>query len=380
MQLPRGGMQVHAVPEHERYIDGSGKRMPWAYERADLPELSPGRREPVEKGPFGRSNRRRGTSRSRSKTAEPRREEDRIRAENTAAEDAIFGRLKVEPREKEKGSDRNEGTAAVPKTESKEPTEVLLYGFGEDLMWAAIDFYERVSNGIILEDYERQPPGKQEPLARSLSRATAQKSLSRASLRRKNIFSGGSHWIKVTFDSAEAADLAIARSPHTIKGHLVYAEPYRGTGPGQDDAVYASSLGAQITSTTVPKTYSTKTPEASPRSETATSGTLATEPASRTHTTTQSSAIAQGGQIVQRQTRIQGATRAVLLPAEQALLPKQSRQPWSAWVGSQEVIGSALPRKEDGTFDWDKAGLYWRIFFWIDMVLGTDLCGLRGDE
>ena len=79
----RGGMQVHAVPESERYIDANGKRLPWAYERADGADIT-GRREPVEKGPFGRSMRRRGTSRSRSKTAEPRKEEDRIKIETVS--------------------------------------------------------------------------------------------------------------------------------------------------------------------------------------------------------------------------------------------------------------------------------------------------------
>jgi hypothetical protein len=32
MNTIRGGVQVHAVPEHERAFDSSGKRMPWGYE------------------------------------------------------------------------------------------------------------------------------------------------------------------------------------------------------------------------------------------------------------------------------------------------------------------------------------------------------------
>lgn len=254
-------------------------------------------------------------------------------------------------------------------------------------MWSAIDWYERVSTGTILEDYERQPPGKQEPLARSLSRATANKSLSKASLRRKNMFVGGSHWIKVTFESGEAADLAIARSPHVIKGHLVYAEPYRGAGPAKDEAIFASSLGAQITSSNVPATYSVNpekqhSPSSDKTMSSATINNQDTQRAKPQPPQEHSTALQrqEPGQLTQRSSRIQGATRAVLLPAEQALLPKQSRQSWITFGGGSEVIGSALPRREDGAFDWDRAGLYWRIFYYIDMILGTDLCGLRGDD
>lgn len=405
-------MQVHAVPENERYIDVSGKRMPWAYERADLAELSSSRREPAEKGAFGRSNRRRGTSRSRSKTAEPRKEEDRIRAENAAAEDLIFGKLKVEQRDKDKGAvERAEG-GAVPglpvsaaKSETKEPTEVLLYGFGDDLMWSAIEWYERVSNGLILEDYERQPPGQHEPLSRSLSRATAQKSLTRAFLRRKNTFQGGRHWIKVTFDSAEAADLAVARSPHNIRGHLVYAEPYRGAGPGKDEAIFASSAGAQITSSNMPTTFLTTEANTSPMSSATASSATVNGPARQqqeqqqqglprilpfvsqawqgnqsTSTALDSSSDQPDRTLAHRTSRIQGATRAVLLPAEQALLPKQPRKSWTAWLGGREIIGSTLPRVDDGAFDWEKAGLYWRVFYWFDYFLGTDFCGLKAEE
>ena len=45
MNSIRGGMQVHAVPESERAVDASGKRLPWGYEFAEYvglpPSLSP---------------------------------------------------------------------------------------------------------------------------------------------------------------------------------------------------------------------------------------------------------------------------------------------------------------------------------------------------
>lgn len=403
----RGGMQVHAVPENERWIDSSGKRLPWAYERADGADLT-GRREPIEKGPFGRSMRRRGTSRSRSKTAEPRKEEDRIKIENMAAEDAVFNRLRTDTREKDavKGAlqtvDPN-AVAGAAKNEVKEPTEILIYGFGEDLQWAAIDFYESVSNGVILEDYERQPPGYRQDMSRSSLRLAAQRTLTKSALRRKNTFHGGNHWIKVTFDSPEGADLACARSPHLVRGHLVYAEPYRGAGPSKDGPIFASSAGAQITEDTLPKTFATTAAHESPESsETMSSATVGGAPresqappprmgslsaeawdmpareASSTALARQNSGSST--QLQLRPSRIQGARQAILLPADQALLPKQTGQSWSTWIGGSEIFGSTVPRREDGTFDHARANVYWRLIYLIDSIFGSDLCGLKADE
>lgn len=95
-RTPFRGMQVHAVPESDRALDASGRKLPWGYD-ADLSSASAlEKREPVEKGPFGRSQRRSrsGLTRSRSRTAEPRREEERARAEQLASEDAVFGSLR----------------------------------------------------------------------------------------------------------------------------------------------------------------------------------------------------------------------------------------------------------------------------------------------
>ena len=261
-------MQVHAVPDSDKAFDASGRKLPWAYD-VDTSRLGTSdSREPIEKGPFGRSQRRSrsGLSRSRSKTAEPRREEDRIKAEQIAAEDAVFGSLRK--KETAEGGKREalgevDGNAQVQATANGggkgevEATEVLLYGFGEELQWAALDHYERVGGGSVLEDYDRQPPGQRFDVSRSFSKATSQRSLTRAALRKKNTFAGGLHWIKVTFDSRGAAELACARSPHVIKGHLVYAEPYLGRGPGKDEAILASQAGAQITDDVLPTSFST---------------------------------------------------------------------------------------------------------------------------
>lgn len=413
-------MQVHAVPDGDKAFDASGRKLPWAY---DLDPSRSENREPVEKGPFGRSQRRSrsGLSRSRSKTAEPRREEDRIRAEQQAAEDAVFGSLRRKGDREPLGEvDVN---AAGQQAQQQLPgavrgeaeaTEVLLYGFGEELQWAALDFYERVSGGAILEDYDRQPPGQHYNASRSLSRATSYRSLTKAALKKKNTFAGGLHWIKITFDSRAAADLACARSPHTIKGHLVYAEPYLGRGPGKDEPIVATMAGAQITDDALPISFSTQVVnpvvEGSPNgsSTTATSATATTRqqdgapqrsnPAAAlpdpfsaqtpstsalTPTTNNVTQAPQSATLRHRPSKgnlIPGITRIELLQPEQAFQPKQPKQSWGSWLfGGGEVIGSTVPKREDGSFDYERAGMYWKVFWTIDRWCGTDLCGLKGE-
>ena len=43
-------------------------------------------------------------------------------------------------------------------------------------------------------------------------------------------------------------------------------------------------------------------------------------------------------------------------------------------------LGAVVPRKEDGSFDWGRAGWYWRICWLLDQWFRTDLCGLMGEE
>ncbi|KAK4569590.1 hypothetical protein LTR86_003353 [Recurvomyces mirabilis] len=422
------GPQIHAVPDNEKAFDASGKKLPWAYESisTSIP-LNDGNertsREAAEKGPFGkRTGSRRNTSRSRSKTAEPHKAEDVARKEQLVSEERVFGSLRRVVRE---DSGRGEGAdgegqpptpvaalAAVRNDGIGEATETLIYGFGEDLQWSAIDFYERVSGGIILEDYDRTPPNQHQAYdpTQSYARSTLTRSLSKAALRKKNKYAGGEHWIKITFSSREAAELAVARSPHIIKGHLVYAEPWQGRGPGKDEAVLATQAGAQVVDDVLPPTFATTNGftdgvEGSPQSSnTMTSATVERDVngfASRTggggeqaFWSQGSTAVANtgndlarsqsmgGSQMLQRTgtTRLRGAQLATLLPAEQALMPKQPKQSWSAWLGASELIGTTVPRREDGKFDWERASLYWRLFWWLDGLFGTDFCGVKGDE
>ena len=61
-------------------------------------------------------------------------------------------------------------------------------------------------------------------------------------------------------------------------------------------------------------------------------------------------------------------------------MPKQPKQSWATWLGASELIGTTVPRKEDGSFDYDKASVYWRLWKWVDSWFGSDFCGLKGDE
>ena len=290
---------------------------------------------------------------------------------------------------------------------NKEPTEVILFGFGFDHQWAAIEYFERVSNGCIYEDYDRHPPHQRYDQSMSFNRAKLQRVLSQAALKKRNAYRGGDHWIKVTFDSPEAAELACSCSPHAVHGHLVYAEPYRGTGPPDDAAIPYSNAGAQLDTQSLPKSFSTNTLSAdtlsgSPESSNTLSSATITGPAqpsqsliTRSITTPslfapgESTALQASGptgiEIQKRPLRVPGAKRAVLLPAEQALLPP--KKDYSGALGTLkalaapwDLVGGQVPRLEDGSFDWKTASLYWCFFAWLDSIFGTDICGLKGDD
>ncbi|KAF2454656.1 hypothetical protein BDY21DRAFT_290737 [Lineolata rhizophorae] len=413
-------MQVHAVPESERAFDpSSGRQLPWGYQYADS-DLNQ-RPAPEEKGPFGKSRRR---NISRSKTVTPARKEDQARLDNIRAVDDIFTALKTDARAQEKSRERSTGLQNTAHTlqqaagsattgqisKANEPTEVMLYGFGSDVQYAAIDYYERVSGGIIYEDYDRHPPHSKYNSTLSLSRLANQGSLSQAALRKKNQYVGGDHWIKITFDSAEAADRACHYSPRAIHGYTVYAERYRGVGPNADVAIPASQRGLP-SQTASPSHQSSSTLPAtttlSPSSDTASSATAAGAPQhgaagdGQLRNRQNTAAAPQGNEPAAagargeeerreaRPLRIAGAKRAVLLPAEEALLPVGSR--WQRTLGNwpvlswlfgsgRDIIGNQVPRKEDGQFDWDNASFYWQFWAWIDSVLGTNICGLKVEE
>lgn len=400
-----------------------------------------------------------------------------MRLENMHAEDAIFNSYKAaqpavatrdntSPAKQANLSVANDPKAIVGHTPitPAEPTEVVLYGYGPDHEWAAISFYEKVSNGSILEDYERRPPHQRFDLSLALPRSQSQSVLSPAAKAKRNRYFGGDHYIKITFDSQQAADLACHRSPHPINGHLVFAEPFNSATPPKDTSIpYTNGADAQSASAFLPRSASSTTLPAAPfdvsQSRTADGPAIRRDsqpqtflqPGARTaaqgiqRSTTipnfhssdpfqarsnviQSSATSTSASLSAQQqprlrpSRLPNAKRAVLISADEAFLPaKQSYTGWLAFIpflmalfasssssshDSSSVSGSGgsnalaqfgqqhqqqqqrssqgragqIPRLEDGSFDYDNAGLYWRLFAWLDGVLGTDMCGLRAED
>ncbi|KAH7090267.1 hypothetical protein FB567DRAFT_287070 [Paraphoma chrysanthemicola] len=406
------------------------------------------RRIPEEKGPFGKA-RKRGTS--RAKTPTNNSAADAARAENDKTIDKIFGGFKLE--EASRRSVRvPSGSGALPPSASapnlidagglsqsfqpgastntgaiKEPKEVILYGYGSDAQWAAISHYEKVSSGLIYEDYDREPYNPKVGVSFSsfnTHRASTFRTLSKSALRKVNEYVGGDHWIKVTFDSADAAERACHYSPHSIQGYTVFAEPYRGTGPTGGDRAIRAAVGGALSQTASPNTLSSGTLGGRDSSATASSAT-ATASAAPSHglarstteplffrasgafpqdteplaPTPQAQPLAQTSSTStslhprsQRATlRLKGANvkPAVFQPPELAFLPAKPR--WQQTVGSlpiigwligsgHGIIGEQIPRKEDGSFDANAASLYWRTWYAVDACFGTDFCGVREAE
>ena len=387
-----------------------------------------------EKGPFGKARKR---DRSRSKTATPGRKDDQTSLDNQRYIDSLFTERKESfrarrpsvsassvpvsasaPNLQEMGVGAQ--TAQMPAAaaaSTKEPTEVIVYGYGTDLQWAAIEHYERISNGCIFEDYERYPPSSKYNLSLSAGRAASMRNLPQAAIRKCNEYVGGQHWIKITFDSPEAAERAIHYSPQVIKGYSVKAERYRGQGPAQDAALPASG-GTSPSPHASPLAASSSTVGASGASQQS-SATL-TEATARapvpsflrqqsapvlpnsfpespidlrppTHSTNTAAASTGARPMPARPStlRVRGAKPAVLLPAKQAFLPAPPwyQQRFGSWpvigwiIGSGHgIIGDQVPRKDDGSFDSDTASVYWKFWYMIDTCLGSNFCGIRGDE
>lgn len=341
-----------------------------------------------------------------------------------------------------------------PPTINAVPTEVILSGFrSADTQYAAIARFEALA-GRICEDYPREPPpgtGRRRyggvlresvgfgaysasPTAarrRNHGPATAEE---RAKVAR---VAGGEHWIKVTFESAEAAEAAVYASPQSVLGCLVSAELYHGRPPARDEVVWDEAAllnGGEETTETVPTTPSTPkrrggataarrafglVDQLSP--ESSTSGTIETATMSSTTVAGGGGSVVPvggapetpGGWAAEPSTAVEpvtpgrstaiepqtpgtaarrrpaGARKLALLPAEQALLPQPSmaarvlnRIPFLKWF-SGSMIGNEVPRTESGEFDWARASLYWKVVAWLDSVLGLfggEVVGVDRDD
>ncbi|KAI2465433.1 hypothetical protein F4781DRAFT_24429 [Annulohypoxylon bovei var. microspora] len=389
-------------------------------------------REVTESGSFGKSTRR---SRSRTGSAPPKREDatmqsaDKIfssylktRQQVTTATTATSSAAASAQRKSSfigqptSQSQEDPASTAQVSTYRKEPTEVILRGYSSlSQQYAAINHFEQLA-GRICEDYSREPPiesrrYKSDLRDPALTRRQPLTNLERSKVSR---IASGEHWVKITFESAEAADAALYASPQKILGHLVYAEPYHGLPPKEDaavlDAVGDSGMIDPFRTRGTPRRSSqhrvergtgfhksvsapalerTMKQNESPTGSQSSTQTMDTATAS---TATVTGAALEQPQNAEQQNgaycrRIPEARRVKLLPAEQALAPQPTLQQWLlawipliGWFGGS-MIGNEVPRNEVGEFDFNKASLYWKLMFYLDLwfsLFGREL--VSGDK
>ncbi|KAJ5729749.1 uncharacterized protein N7483_004257 [Penicillium malachiteum] len=426
-------MEYHAVPPEERARDEHGNLLPWGYVYKD--ESRNPRRPPEESGPFGkRRNARYEHARSRTRTGTPAKRENPNVAE--------FGRLFAQQVDEEKshGLPKSNSSSSLDnprKQTEKVATECFLYGYkAKDTEWKAIDKYERISQGVICEDYPRSDPNSSSQYAQLLSGGdiVIRANLSDDANRKSKRYDGGYHWIKVTFDSTQAADRACFYSPQEIDGHLIFCELYHGHGPTQDAAIPADSPTANklrnraprtLTSTqsssflsssskdqdrfTLPRSFAmnnlSSVPDASEGDEghsidsTTTTFTSTTTATGSTLTATgTSTGLDRSSSLHQRNvptepkpesefmTHIPTVRRTKLRPLAEALPPQPTVTervlrsiPILSWF-TGDIVGDGPQLREDGSFDYDKSNAYWRFWYMLDSILGTDVCGLKEES
>ncbi|CAG8974066.1 hypothetical protein HYALB_00009568 [Hymenoscyphus albidus] len=417
---------LHNVPDEELYVGEDGIQRPYAMlfpGNESNPLISRSRKNTfTESGSFGKSTRR---SRSRTGTPAARREDPTLEAANAIFSNFMTSRVATAPEIQRPTSlsasvsqpnllgltalATNDTNSTAPlRYVHKEPTEVILRGFRASHQYAALREYERIG-GRICEDYPRDPPLEQrryksdlrDPASLRTQPMTAEE---KAKAMR---FAGGEHWIKITFESAEGAEAAVDASPQTIQGHLVFAELYRGVPPTADEPVPlggrgntfgASSgkgiFGATRQSSSLSRSYTTPAMSQigrgmgihtiSPSGSNTSSQTLESATISHAGTSTSSGTVMPDPPVQQASTQnatpevycrgIRTAKRIQLLPAEQALLPQKSygrrvmaQIPFLSWF-TGDMIGSTVPRTENGEFDYARASMYWLLIYWLDRL------------
>lgn len=369
--------------------------------------------------------------------------------ENSAVSE--FGRLfaKEQAKDEEERNKRSlpASSTANDATRSVEPeaiaTECLLYGYaGKSSEWKVISKYEKiVAPSIICEDYPREDPNlflaSNSPLGFARSSIVVHKELSRDAIRKSRVYQGGQNWIKVTFDSYQAAERACFYSPVEIDGCMVHCEIWQGRGPVSDVSIPKGSEATNLLqrnpsnkARTIGSAQSTqllsgkdsaiagfeRAMQTLPRSHTLPDvqyGQPGSQDDESVSSTTVSSATAtelappqssglrsrsvpnlpsqtKTDPTSQYMTHIPGVKKAVLRPISEALPPQSTftekvlrSLPIVSWfIGSKgttgDMIGEGPLLKEDGT--WDPInGWYWSFWHNIDFWLGTDFCGLKDD-
>lgn len=303
----------------------------------------------------------------------------------------------------------DDATTTTPsRAVSKVPSEVILRGYkSHSQQYAAINHYEQLA-GRICEDYSRDPPVENRRYKSELRDPafTRRRALTAEERSKVNRVDGGEHWVKVTFESVQAAEAAISTSPQTILGYLVYAEPYHGIPPSRDEPVPDSTTAAlgdelprswrrtgtggnrtagelrpSFTTSSLPREIIAGDMDTSPSQSQTSSRTVESGTVNTLNTMTSSTATVTGQDATQGLTsdpnsdycrRIPTARKIRFMPAEQALMPQQSYTqralnhiPFLKWF-SGSMIGNEVPRTDLGEFDWDKASLYWKFIWWLD--------------
>ncbi|KAI1772757.1 hypothetical protein F4818DRAFT_425463 [Hypoxylon cercidicola] len=423
---------LHNVPDEELYTGDDGVQRPYAMywpegdRQRNLPRSRV--REVTETGSFGKSTRR---SRSRTGSAPPKREDATMQSADKLFSNYIASRQQTPsattatatattaPTQRKSSymgqtasqSQDDPTSATQALTYRKEPTEVILRGYSSpSQQYAAINHYEQLA-GRICEDYSREPPIESRRYKSDLRdpALTRRQPLTPEERAKVSKVASGEHWVKVTFESAEAADAAVYASPQKILGHLVYVEPYSGLPPKEDAAMLdavgdvgmvdpfrshsfrarsrRSSQALADKSATLPKSIST--PTVGRNANMLQDSPLGSQTSTQTmDTATASTATVTGANLDQLQPqnaepledthsrRIPGARRVKLLPAEQALAPQKTFQqrllewiPLIGWFGGS-MIGNEVPRNEVGEFDFNRASLYWQLMFYLDLWFG----------
>ncbi|KAI1176444.1 hypothetical protein F4777DRAFT_267099 [Nemania sp. FL0916] len=426
---------LHNVPDEERYTGEDGIQRPYAMiwpdndRQRNVPRTRA--RELNETGSFGKSMRR---SRSRTGSAAPKREDanmqyaDRVFTNYLAKQQAA----NTEPSQRNAGRDEA-APASQAQVAHKEPIEIILRGYASPAQqYAAINHYEQLA-GRICEDYTREPPMEARRWKSDLRDPglTRRQPMTMAERVKVNKTAGGEHWVKVTFESQEAASAALFASPQTILGHLIYAEPYLGLPPMEDAAVLdvVGDVGmlddiqpnpfrdrprpsqprhrasrSQSELTHLPNEERTGRagsrlgawPSDSPPS-TASNDSATVSASSATISTATVTSLNTGHEEIAHRPdeahpttasrRIPGARRITLLPAEAALRKSPTFAeslltliPLLGWF-SGAMIGNEVPRTEAGEFDMGRASLYWKIMYWLDLwfrLFGHEL--VSGDK
>ena len=102
------------------------------------------------------------------------------------------------------------------------------------------------------------------PLAQSRNLIVVHKNLSRDALRKSRVYKGGKHWLKVTFDSYQAAERACFYSPVSVDGYSVHCEMYQGRGPTNDIPLLT---GSETSANLIRNPSTTQTPRTLPISQ-----------------------------------------------------------------------------------------------------------------